>query len=140
MAFQSGPREHRCRYRLRRLLPKLLLIGIAVAVLAACARESDIIGLQRPVYTEEESVITVHYFALESEALAYYQELDPEEYFLFTAPNADAEEIFRELAGESAPDGGKTLSFVADDEDTAIDQVLEFIDENGLVTIRSVHQ
>jgi hypothetical protein len=140
MAHQSSPSKRRCRHLRRRGVQTLVVTCASVVLLAACAQEHDIIGLQRPVYTDEESVITIHYFALESEALSYYRELGAEEYFLFTAPVADAEEIFRELDGVPAPDGGKTLSFVADGDDTAIDQVLELIDEHGLVTIRSVHE
>lgn len=107
-------------------------------LLSACARETDVIGLQRPVYTEEESVITIHFFPLQTEAEAYYREIEPREYFLFTSPFEDAREWFEDIDGEPAPDGGKTLRFTEDEESTAIEQVVEFIDESGLVTIQSV--
>ena len=109
-----------------------------VGFLAACARETDVIGVQRPVYTEEESVITVHFFPLQTEAETYYRAIDAREYFIFTAPFEDAEEFFKDIDGEPAPDGGKTLRFTEDAESTAIEQVVEFIDESGLVTIQSV--
>lgn len=125
---------------MRRLLPLIALVGLALGALASCAQESNVIGLQRPVYTDAESVITLHFFAQQSEAERYYRALEAEEYFLFTTPHGDAEELFHEIDGAPVEDGGKSLTFAADGEDSAIDQVLEFIDENGLVTFRSVHR
>ena len=122
----------------RSRVSRAIAVALMAGFLAACARETDVIGVQRPVYTEEESVITVHFFPLQTEAEAYYREIDAREYFIFTAPFDDAGEVFEEIDGEPAPDGGKTLRFTEDAESTAIEQVVEFIDESGLVTIQSV--
>ncbi len=117
---------------------RAVAVALMVGFLAACATETDVIGLQRPVYTEEESIITVHFFPLQTEAEAYYRAIDAREYFIFTAPFRDAGELFEGIDGEPAPDEGKTLRFTEDEESTAIEQVVEFIDESGLVTIQSV--
>ncbi|TVR51954.1 MAG: hypothetical protein EA426_19585 [Spirochaetaceae bacterium] len=114
------------------------LAGIFV-FLSACAQESDVIGLQRPVYTDEKSVITLHFFPVQSEAERYYRAIDAEEYFLFTSPWGDAEEFFENIEAETTDDGGKVLRFSGGPDDSAVDQVLEFIDGNDLTTILSVH-
>ena len=115
------------------------ILTIVLVFLAACAQESNVIGLQRPVYTDDESVITLHFFPVQSEAERYYRAIDAEEYFLFTAPWGDAEQFFEDIEGETAADGGKTLHFTGGPDDSAVDQVLEFIDGNDLTTILSVH-
>ncbi len=117
---------------------RIAALAALIVSLAACAGEANVIGIQRPVYTEEESVITVHFFRVQSEAEAYYRERGADEYFLFTTPFDDAEEVFAAIDGEPAPDGGKTLHFTEDEESSAIEQVVEFIEERDLQTIRSV--
>ena len=116
----------------------VVLAGILV-FLSACAQESNVIGLQRPVYTDDESVITLHFFPVQSEAERYYRAIDAEEYFLFTSPWGDAEEFFENIDAETTDDGGKILHFSGGPDDSAVDQVLEFIDGNDLTTILSVH-
>ncbi len=115
------------------------ILTVVLVFLAACAQESDVIGLQRPVYTDDESVITLHFFPVQSEAERYYRAIDAEEYFLFTSPWGDAEEFFENIDAETTDDGGKILRFTGGPDDSAVDQVLEFIDGNDLTTILSVH-
>ena len=80
----------------------------------------------------------MHFFDPQSEAERYYSAIEATRHSLFTSPWGEGKDFFEGLDGKHAPDGGKTLRFTAGEDATAIDQVLELIDESELSPIRSV--
>ncbi|MFW5835862.1 MAG: hypothetical protein ACOCVK_00475 [bacterium] len=111
------------------------LAPLLIFFLSACSQEGNVIGLERPVYTEEKSEIVLHFFEQRAEAERYYAATDAQEYFLFVSSWGDAEAFFHGLDGEPAGEGGKRLRFTADDDATAIAKVVELIDDSGLTRL-----
>jgi len=105
--------------------------------LLGCRQEEDIIGLHRPVYNTSEATIRLHYFPVQSQAEAFYRDEGIEEYFLFTMPGRDASVFFEELEAREIANEGKELEFQRDGEETARDQVVDFIDEHNLWNVRN---
>ncbi|MFW5976836.1 MAG: hypothetical protein ACOCQS_02705 [Bacillota bacterium] len=118
----------------KKIIFSILIISL-VLVISGCEGDNNLIGLRRIEYEPERAVLYIYYFPTKAEASNYFEREGVEDYFLFEINQGSAEEFFQELDGESMGDNQKKLTFSEDSENSAIDKVVNLIDENNLLRI-----
>lgn len=119
----------------------LLLALIMVFVLTACSNESNVIGMQKATYTPDIAILYIYYFPTQNIAKLTFKQkdIDDDDYFLFRIPDRDVEKFYKNLNHRSnievISENEKKITFKKDADETAIQKVIEFIDNNNLYKI-----
>lgn len=117
---------------------KVIIVSIMIGfilLITGCQNETNLIGLRRLEYKPERAELYIYYFPSKAEANSYFEREGVDDYFLFEMNKTSAEDFFNNLEGESLGDNQKKLTFLEDSDETAIDKVVDMIDENNMLRV-----
>ncbi len=108
----------------------MFVIVLAICIILTGCENYDIIGVQPVELDYLITKIEARYFPTKTEAQEYYEAKKASGYLLFINNDLDVKEFFKSLPGEMTEDGGKIVSFMADEKQNAIDNQYEFLNDN----------
>jgi hypothetical protein len=122
------------------VMKRFIVLLLLCFLIVGCSMIDDpnVIGIQIIEDGTISEELKILYFPLRSDAEKYYDKNNIGKYYLFISTDNKAEEWFKNFNGLLDTDGSKTVSFLSDNNLTAPEKVIAFIDNAKLAKIKQV--